>query len=45
MGYPLFHADRIDTRLVMMLNDSDDAALWDLATEMFVAVGCAGKEV
>jgi hypothetical protein len=45
MGYPLFHADRIETPLVMMLNDNDGAVLWDQGTEMFVAMRCTGKEV
>jgi len=45
MGYPLFHADRIETPVVMMRNDNDGAVPWGQGIEMVVAMRCTGKEV
>lgn len=42
---PLFHADRIETPLLMMHNDDDGAVPWYQGIEMFVAMRRLGKEV
>ncbi|HSJ62830.1 MAG TPA: prolyl oligopeptidase family serine peptidase [Gemmatimonadaceae bacterium] len=42
---PLFHADRIQTPLMMMHNDADGAVPWYQGIEMFVAMRRLGKEV
>jgi dipeptidyl aminopeptidase/acylaminoacyl peptidase len=42
---PLFHADRIQTPLLMMHNDNDGAVPWYQGIEMFVAMRRLGKEV
>ncbi|MFN2317759.1 MAG: prolyl oligopeptidase family serine peptidase [Gemmatimonadales bacterium] len=42
---PLFHADRIETPLLMMHNDNDGAVPWYQGIEMFVAMRRLGKEV
>src|SRR5690606_20047943 len=42
---PLFHADRIETPLLMMHNDADGAVPWYQGIEMFVAMRRLGKEV
>ena len=42
---PLFHADRIETPLMMMHNDADGAVPWYQGIEMFVAMRRLGKEV
>ncbi len=42
---PLFHADRIQTPLLMMHNDNDGAVPWSQGIEMFVAMRRLGKEV
>lgn len=42
---PLFHADRIETPLLMMHNDNDGAVPWYQGIEMFVALRRLGKEV
>ena len=42
---PLFHADRIQTPLLMMHNDADGAVPWYQGIEMFVALRRLGKEV
>jgi dipeptidyl aminopeptidase/acylaminoacyl peptidase len=41
---PLFHADRIETPLMMMHNDADGAVPWYQGIEMFVAMRRLGKE-
>jgi dipeptidyl aminopeptidase/acylaminoacyl peptidase len=41
---PLFHADRIETPLLMMHNDADGAVPWYQGIEMFVAMRRLGKE-
>jgi dipeptidyl aminopeptidase/acylaminoacyl peptidase len=41
---PLFHADRIQTPLLMMHNDNDGAVPWYQGIEMFVAMRRLGKE-
>jgi dipeptidyl aminopeptidase/acylaminoacyl peptidase len=41
---PLFHADRIQTPLLMMHNDADGAVPWYQGIEMFVAMRRLGKE-
>jgi dipeptidyl aminopeptidase/acylaminoacyl peptidase len=41
---PLFHADRIQTPLMMMHNDGDGAVPWYQGIEMFVAMRRLGKE-
>lgn len=42
---PLFHADRIETPLLMMHNDNDGAVPWYQGIEMYVAMRRLGKEV
>jgi dipeptidyl aminopeptidase/acylaminoacyl peptidase len=42
---PLFHADRVETPLLMMHNDNDGAVPWYQGIEMFVALRRLGKEV
>lgn len=42
---PLFHADKIQTPLLMMHNDNDGAVPWYQGIEMFVALRRLGKEV
>jgi dipeptidyl aminopeptidase/acylaminoacyl peptidase len=42
---PLFHADRIQTPLLMMHNDSDGAVPWYQGIEMFIAMRRLQKEV
>jgi dipeptidyl aminopeptidase/acylaminoacyl peptidase len=42
---PLFHADRVQTPLLMMHNDNDGAVPWYQGIEMFVALRRLGKEV
>jgi dipeptidyl aminopeptidase/acylaminoacyl peptidase len=42
---PLFWADKIETPLLMMANDQDDAVPWYQGIEMFVALRRLNKEV
>ena len=42
---PLFHADRIETPVLMMHNDNDGAVPWYQGIELFVALRRLGKEV
>jgi dienelactone hydrolase len=42
---PLFHADRVQTPLIMLHNDADDAVPWYQGIEYFMALRRLGKEV
>ncbi len=42
---PLFFADRVETPLLIMANDHDDAVPWYQGIELFVALKRFGKEV
>jgi dipeptidyl aminopeptidase/acylaminoacyl peptidase len=42
---PLFHADKVNTPLLIMHNDADGAVPWYQGIEMFVALRRLGKEV
>ncbi|MFL5582072.1 MAG: alpha/beta hydrolase family protein, partial [Gemmatimonadaceae bacterium] len=42
---PLFFADRVQTPLLIMHNDNDDAVPWYQGIELFVALRRLGKEV
>ena len=41
---PVFHADRVETPLLMMHNDNDGAVPWYQGIEMYVAMRRLGKE-
>lgn len=41
---PLFHADRVQTPLLMLHNDQDDAVPWQQGLEFFLALRRLGKE-
>lgn len=42
---PVFYADRIQTPLMIMFGDKDDAVPWEQGVEMYLAMRRAGKEV
>jgi dipeptidyl aminopeptidase/acylaminoacyl peptidase len=42
---PLFHADRIQTPLMMLHNDKDEAVPWQQGIEYYLALRRLGKEV
>lgn len=42
---PVFYADRIQTPLMIMFGDKDDAVPWEQGIEMYLAMRRAGKEV
>ncbi|MFO0845089.1 MAG: prolyl oligopeptidase family serine peptidase [Gemmataceae bacterium] len=42
---PLFYADRIQTPLVMLHNDQDEAVPWQQGIEYYLALRRLGKEV
>lgn len=42
---PLFYVDRVETPLLIMANDADDAVPWYQGIELFVALKRFGKEV
>ncbi|HEX6058126.1 MAG TPA: prolyl oligopeptidase family serine peptidase, partial [Gemmatimonadaceae bacterium] len=42
---PLFHADRIETPVLMMHNDADGAVPWYQGIELYIALKRLGKEV
>ncbi|MBL8176475.1 MAG: prolyl oligopeptidase family serine peptidase [Bryobacterales bacterium] len=42
---PLFHADRVQTPLLMLHNDNDDAVPWQQGLEFFLALRRLEKEV
>ncbi|MGI1945575.1 prolyl oligopeptidase family serine peptidase [Shewanella glacialipiscicola] len=42
---PVFYADRIQTPLMIMFGDKDDAVPWEQGVEMYLAMRRAGKDV
>lgn len=42
---PVFYVDRIQTPLMIMFGDKDDAVPWEQGVEMYLAMRRAGKEV
>ena len=42
---PIFHADRVQTPLMILANDADDAVPWYQGIEYFLALRRLGKEV
>src|SRR5262249_12900396 len=42
---PIFHADRVQTPLIMLHNDQDDAVPWDQGIEYYLALRRLGKAV
>lgn len=42
---PVFYADRIQTPLMIMFGDKDDAVPWEQGIEMYLAMRRAGKDV
>ncbi|MCD8560448.1 MAG: prolyl oligopeptidase family serine peptidase [Shewanella xiamenensis] len=42
---PVFYADRINTPLMIMFGDKDDAVPWEQGVEMYLAMRRAGKDV
>src|SRR3989442_13936779 len=41
---PVFHTDKVQTPLLMINNDEDDAAPWDQGSEFFLALRRLNKE-
>ncbi|NKF50140.1 S9 family peptidase [Shewanella sp. WXL01] len=42
---PVFYADRIETPMMIMFGDKDDAVPWEQGVEMYLAMRRAGKDV
>ena len=42
---PVFHADKVNTPLMMIHNDADDAVPWYQGVEYYLALRRLGKEV